>query len=511
MEINKKYKPTYHASVPFGWANDPNGLIYYKGQAHFFFQHYPHAPKWGIMHWGHFVSDDFIKWKVMPIALYPDQQYEEECGCCSGTAIEVNDRLYLMYTAAQITRQRQCLAYSDDGLHFDKVDLNPIMSAEKLSDEISPKDFRDPKVFYKDGTYYCIAGTRILSKDDYDKVTSLSQPHGGEVDINDVAGGDLYTSSYGNLVLLKSDNLLHWHYCGKLIYPQDNIDEAFLSLNGVYECPDFVEVDGHQIVLASPQHLPQMGNKYENLHSGIYMEGELDYTTGHFTIHDIDEIDSGFDFYAAQVMSLPDGRKIMIAWKEMWNRTYPTESDRWIGTYTLPRELHFHDGHLYQTPVTEIKKYRQNKMTHTDITVNNSSVKMTGITGNKIEIVASIDVGNAKKTGFRLFKSEDDETFVYYDAEEKCLVFDRSASGVEIGGFEKDVNIRRRDFELDDNILKLQMFLDVSCLEIFINDGRYTMTGNIYGEPEIDTGVEFFSYEGEATLLSITKYDIVVE
>ena len=114
--MSKSYRPLYHASVPSGWSNDPNGTIYYNGKAHLFFQHYPHKPAWGTMHWGHFTTEDFVHWDVLPVALVPDRDYEVICGCCSGSTIEKDGKLYLMYTAAQPTLQRQCMAVSEDGL-----------------------------------------------------------------------------------------------------------------------------------------------------------------------------------------------------------------------------------------------------------------------------------------------------------------------------------------------------------------------------------------------------------
>ena len=65
----------YHFEPQKGWMNDPNGLCFFKGQYHAFFQHYPYAPKWGQMHWGHAVSEDLVHWTEFPIALFPDQPY----------------------------------------------------------------------------------------------------------------------------------------------------------------------------------------------------------------------------------------------------------------------------------------------------------------------------------------------------------------------------------------------------------------------------------------------------
>ena len=150
--MNKSYRPVYHASVPSGWSNDPNGTIFYNGKAHLFYQHYPHKPEWGTMHWYHMTTKDLVHWESLPIALYPDRDYEVICGCCSGSTIEIDGDLYLMYTAAQPERQRQCLAISrDGGVTFEKYETNPILTAEMLSEEVSTKDFRDPRLFKKDG------------------------------------------------------------------------------------------------------------------------------------------------------------------------------------------------------------------------------------------------------------------------------------------------------------------------------------------------------------------------
>ena len=71
--MNMSYRPKYHASVPSGWSNDPNGTIYYKGKAHLYFQHYPYKSEWGIMHWGHFTTNDLVHWEIQPVALRPDR------------------------------------------------------------------------------------------------------------------------------------------------------------------------------------------------------------------------------------------------------------------------------------------------------------------------------------------------------------------------------------------------------------------------------------------------------
>ena len=121
-------KLALHLQPERGWINDPNGLCYFQGKYHAFFQHNPKAPVWDTMHWGHAVSEDLLHWEELPIALYPDQPYESGQGCFSGSAVEKDGRLYLFYTAVDSRlAQTQCLAWTDDGQHFTKYPGNPIL------------------------------------------------------------------------------------------------------------------------------------------------------------------------------------------------------------------------------------------------------------------------------------------------------------------------------------------------------------------------------------------------
>ena len=91
-------KPKLHFTPTKNWMNDPNGFIYYKGEYHLFYQHFPYATSWGTMHWGHKTSKDLVHWQDHGIALYPSKSFDRN-GCFSGSAIEVDDKMYLYYTA----------------------------------------------------------------------------------------------------------------------------------------------------------------------------------------------------------------------------------------------------------------------------------------------------------------------------------------------------------------------------------------------------------------------------
>lgn len=504
--MSKSYRPHYHVSVPFGWANDPNGTIYYKGKAHLFYQHYPHKPEWGPMHWNHVATGDFVHWEQRPVALWPDRPYELVCGCCSGSTVEKDGRLYLMYTAAQPTMQRQCLAVSDDGDHFEKCPDNPILTAEMLSPEIYEEDFRDPRIFTRDGVFYLIAGIRWLDGGRRAEPAPVNQR---ETTDPRQPAPEHRKEGWGNLCLLKSGDLFHWDYVGHLLYPQPEFSEDFYRLDGVYECPDYFVADtGEEVLLSSPQNLPRSGNLYQNIHSGLYMLGHLDFDTGRFRVDTIGEVDSGFDFYAAQTLRMPDGRVIMFAWKEMWDRSFPSREEEWAGTYTLPRELTVADGRLVQKPVREIQACRRDPVRVDSAAVEDGEIGLPGVAGNVIELKFTLAPGSADRAGVKLFCDGAHETLLYYDRAAGLLVFDRRNAGAALTGREEDVDRRVCELGPRDSI-ELDLFLDVSSLEAFIDGGRHTMTGNVYPDPERATGIRFFAEGGAAAFTGVEKYAIV--
>lgn len=93
-----KMRQCYHFMGETGWINDPNGLIYFRGKYHYFYQHNPFNGFWDSMYWGHAVSDDLIHWEYLPLALAPSEYYDNHLkgGCFSGSAIEHDGKLYLV-------------------------------------------------------------------------------------------------------------------------------------------------------------------------------------------------------------------------------------------------------------------------------------------------------------------------------------------------------------------------------------------------------------------------------
>jgi beta-fructofuranosidase len=218
--IKAEDRPFFHLSPRSGWMNDPNGFSMYKGKIHQFYQYYPYKTQWGPMHWGHAVSEDFVKWDYLPAAMAPDETYDN-FGCFSGSAIEMQDgRQMLVYTAVreeekdgeEIIRQTQCLAFGD-GVDYEKYSSNPVIDAKSLPEGWSPVDFRDPKIFrFEDDDHYSL-----------------------------VVGGRSDDGS-GSILLYESMDGIKWDFVTVL-------DRCRKEYGSMWECPDFFELDGKYLIL----------------------------------------------------------------------------------------------------------------------------------------------------------------------------------------------------------------------------------------------------------------------
>lgn len=294
----------YHFEPQKGWINDPNGLVFFKGRYHAFFQHNPHSIHWDKMHWGHAVSDDLINWEELPIALYPDKPYENSGGCFSGSAVVKDGRLYLFYTSVSDSLgQTQSLAYTDDGVTFTKYEGNPIISENPFGREYNT-DFRDPKVSLIDGKYYMVVGTGI----------------NGE----------------GKVLLFTSADLISWEYSGFLFDAKE--------YTTVVECPDFFKLDDKYVLMFS---------RLGTFNKGVtFVLGDFDGKT--FTAESVQFPESGPHFYAPQTFS--DGkRRIIIGWLHYSWDTKTDADEISIGAFTIPREITIKDGTLKMYPIKEAR------------------------------------------------------------------------------------------------------------------------------------------------------------
>ncbi len=450
MTITKIKKPLFHITGETGWINDPNGLIYYNGQYHAFYQHYPHDTKWGPMHWGHVVSDDLTNWRYLPFALTPGDECDKN-GCFSGSAIVHDGKLWLMYTGfienqgGETIRQVQCLAESSDGITFKKHGV--VIGEEKLPKGYASCDFRDPKVWLHDGSFWCIIAARRIE-------------------------------GRGRILLYKSKDLFDWEYVSDLFGTD--------SAGTMIECPDYNEVLGY--LLFCEQFQPSENGVHLNVHTCRFCIGKIDYSTGRFVEESRGIVDYGFDMYAPQTFG---GKPVMMGWLNMWDRNVPSEKYGFAGMLTAARNVSVGDGRLYQEPVVNCGEAY--KCAVSDRLEDKASKGVITIKATDLE---SLDV-KMRSNG---------ENYTRLTLNDGEWVFDRSKSGEAIIGVEKDPDslngIRRMPCSGKKEIT-LTIVMDEFSVEIF-EDGR-VLSSTIYPPAdadglEIDVKAESCQYE-RATIL----------
>lgn len=462
-------RQNFHFMPEVGWMNDPNGLIFFRNQYHYFFQYYPYGEFWGSMYWGHAVSDDLIHWQYLPPALAPSEHYDNhpQGGCFSGSAIAIDDRLFLMYTASSNQgrgmEQYQCIAWSDDGIHFEKYEGNPVLTAPN---GILSGDFRDPKVWEHEGAFYMICGA--------------SRNKAGEV------------------LLYKSLDMLHWDYINVMYESRGEWGEMF-------ECPDFFKMGDQYVLTFSPVKSGE--------HTAVYCIGNFDYRTGKFEPDTCREIDWGFDFYAPQSFLAKDGRRIMISWANEWQWMPlfkdwgPTYKEGWCGFFTIPREVRPIGDRLEFKPIRELDTICHNLQTIDSLVIGSKACSLKIGDGVHYRLKLQIDLKKttADQCILDLRVGDRHRTRVIVDFKHGELSVDRNKAD----GWSQGVSKSTWLFH-DRETAGLDIISDQSSIEIYTDDYQNVQSNNIFAGKE-DSGVCVQAEGGEVVLEDIRTWQINLE
>lgn len=416
--MRSDFRQMLHLEPEHGWLNDPNGLCYFAGKYHVYFQYVPDAADGsGLKCWGHWQSPDLLHWEYTGVVLRPDHP-DDRSGVYSGCGFVKGDTLYLFYTGNvkedgdfdYITNGRGAnvmLVTTRDGHHMQEKQTL-LRNADYPG--FCTCHVRDPKVWEEDGSYRMVLGAR--TRDDR-----------------------------GCVLFYRSDDLLHWTY-----------ETAVFGQDGSYmwECPDCFALSGRTFLSISPQGIAHETYRFQNVYSAGYCQlsdGEA---------HDYREWDHGFDFYAPQTFPAPDGRRILIGWAGIGDIPYsnPTTALGWQHCLTLPRELRVRDdGVILQLPIRELGQLRTSatKIDGCIPVPTRLPFELWGITEGDF---------TAELSGIL--------TLTYHSG----VVHLRIASAAGYGRTERFARLT----ECHD----IRMIADVSSVEIFLNGGEVVMTARIY-------------------------------
>lgn len=458
------YRPNFHFTPKSGWMNDPNGMFFYKGLYHLFFQYYPDDIVWGPMHWGHATSQDMISWKEEKIGLYPDENGYIFSGSAvvdskntSGLGSIENPPIVAMYTnhdpkgekEGTIDYQTQSIAYSlDEGMTWTKYDKNPVIKNPNL------KHFRDPKMIWDE-----IHNQWIV-----------------------VIAADIETKIY------RSANLIDWELASA--FGKD------LGVHGApWECPDFfpIKVEGTNeskwVLLQSINPGGPNGGSATQ-----YFVGDFDGKT--FTVdssfhNDLKQyeafwIDFGKDNYAGVTWSnIPDsdGRKLFIGWMSNWQYAQAVPTKAWRSAMTIARELKLihNDGHyrMVSIPVKELDKYVSKTIKKKTIIVNNKRLIADKSDADMAKLDISFTINNMKADGkydFVLSNSQNNTLKFGINIKEKVFYIDRKKVNQKIFSDEFASKISTAPITTDFSSIQVRLIIDKTSIEIFYDNGTTVMT-----------------------------------
>ena len=448
------FRPQFHFSPEKKWMNDPNGMVYYKGIYHLFYQYYPNDIVWGPMHWGHTTSTDLIHWTSKKIALFPDKLGLIFSGSAvvdlkntSGLGTKENPAMVAIFTyhnmdgekAGKTNFQTQGLAYSlDEGTTWLKYKGNPIIGNTGL------KDFRDPKVFWNTETNLW---NLVLVAGDH---------------------AQFYTSK----------NLINWAY-------KSEFGKGIGAHGGVWECPDLFKIKVNNSNEEKWVLLISINPGAPNGGSGTqYFIGDFDGNSFTTTQKEAKWIDYGTDNYAGVTYNdAPDNKRIFIGWMSNWQYARNTPTKNWRSAMTIPRELALekinNDYVLKNTPVTQLKKQLKVEFSKETLSLtpnHPTTINYDNLNQSEIRFTAP-----GKNLKLIFSNTANDSLVLDYNATEKTFSIDRRHSGIVDfeENFAKEIH-KNLTPNIISKTIDYQIIIDWSSIEIFINGGIYSFTEQIF-------------------------------
>lgn len=460
----KDYRLRYHVTPPTGLLNDPNGLCFYNGEYHLFYQWNPFELNHTQKMWGHAISKDLVHWEDKPAALLPTDKYDKD-GCYSGSAIVHDDKLHILYTGnvghgetgptRRKTSNQIHAIYNEETQMFDKTGI--VIKGVPFG--MTPH-FRDPKVWKIDDKFYTIVGAQRKNKT-------------------------------GAAVVYSSKNLKKWKKIGEL-------KTALKQFGYMWECPDLFKLDGKDVFMFSPQGIAPDGHKYQNNEQSGYIVGLFDERKAIFDqFSDFEELDRGHEFYAPQTFVAEDGRRIMIGWMGMpGEEEHPTIKEGWMHALTIPRELSMKGNRIVQKPIRELEMLRQDKLEYGEFIVEDEIWEREELEGDAYEL--SIDVNVLAESFELIIKSS---VRIIYNSDTATLTLERQ------GAHPKYKTSRSVVLTNETKRLKLQVFVDKSSVEIFVNDGIEVFTSRIFPKKDARS-IQLKAVNGVVEVTQIQKYEL---
>lgn len=496
-EYDEPHRPQFHFSPREKWMNDPNGMVYYEGEYHLFYQYYPDSTIWGPMHWGHAVSRDMVHWQHLPVALYPDSLGYIFSGSAvvdwkntSGFGKDGRPPLIAIFTyhdpngdkEGRKNYQYQAIAYSNDkGRTWTKYEGNPV-----VPNTGNHKDFRDPKVIWDDERQQWVM---VLAAYDHIKF-------------------------WASLDLKKWTHLSDW-------------GASYGAHTGVWECPDLFPMrigstsESKWVLLVSINPGGPFGGSATQ-----YFVGDFDgkkFSLDKSYERDVKNgeavwLDYGRDNYAGVTWSdIPkeDGRRLFLGWMSNWEYANVVPTEIWRSAMTIPRTLTLEmtdpGFRLFSKPVRELQRIRADSHELKSVLINEEFdlTEKFGITpaGLELELAFELPIEGIMDFGIELSNSKGEHYRMGYHYTQNEFYSDRTKSGDFTFSDTFAGTIPKSPRILRNQTLRFHFFIDVASIELFADEGANTMTEIFFPSEDFNT-IKIFSQNGKVKLESGKAYTL---
>jgi fructan beta-fructosidase len=484
------HRPLFHFTPQKAWMNDPNGMVYFEGEYHLFYQYYPDSTVWGPMHWGHAVSKDLVTWEHLPIALYPDELGYIFSGSVvvdwkntSGFGKNGKPPLVAMFThhkdewekAKRNDFQYQSLAYSNDkGRTWTKYKGNPV-----IGNPTSIRDFRDTKV-----TWHAPSQKWVMA----------------------LAAGD-------HLRIYNSPNLKDWTL-------QSEFGKGLGAHGGLWECPDLfpIKIEGTQtekwVLLENMNPGAANGGSGTQYFIGAFdgQKFEVDKTVAAQLPH---WLDFGRDNYAGVTYSdIPDtdGRRIFIGWMSNWDYAQVVPTQNWRSAMTIPRTLTLRNTakglRLCSEPVRELQKLRTNPLTINAVELNGKQKLAATAHACEVELEVTFPADALRgSVGVELKNSKGEIYRVGFDGSSNRYFSDRRRAGKSNFSDKFASRVHYAPSLNTTETIKMHFFFDRASCEFFADGGEAVLT-DIFFPNEDFTSISVFQ-EGASCRVSGNTWNLI--
>lgn len=494
-QATDKYRPIYHFVSPESTLNDPNGLCYWQGNWHMFYQGYPPEDK--RQHWGHAISKDLIHWRDLPYAIYPSP----ERAVYSGTTLVEDDRVIAMYHGTQVGNM---VAVSKDPLllNWQKVTGKAVIPLLSPTGFPTPYSVFDPSIWKKDGVYYALSAGRA--------------PKGPD--------GKKFAATY----LFRSKDLANWEYLHEFVE-----EDRFTLIGDDYACPYFWPI-GDRYILPFFSHMS----------GGQYLLGDYDTKRDKFVVSNHGKFNFGASTPSGvhAPSATPDGKGGVII---IFNMNPGKPTGEWNQIMTLPRRLTLVGrDDLRQEPAGDIESLRYDRQEVKAMKLPaNKEIVLKNIQGNAMEINLEMDVKDAPVFELNVLRSSNKEEYTkitFYKErgfsggrdyrfgeiaeiiqpgqqvappQQRQQPARKSLISIESSSASLHPDVRPRAPETapvfidNKETLKLRVFIDKSVVEVFVN-GKQALAVRVYPSRDDSIGVSLRSQGQESELKSLQAWQM---